>query len=368
MLNYYTQELEMHPGKLRDLHKYNNLNDSIISEFGNDVFEFLSSYINPESDQTIVMMTNNTFNVTSLSDNYFSSIVNLKRINDIQRINKFFEAANSKIPVNGLLIGCVETMSMRKKRIMKKYPFGVAHIYYTFDFMLKRIFPKLPMTQKVYFKITAGRNRVLSKTETMGRLYSCGFSVIDEKLIGKQLFFVAKKNKEPSFDPEPSYGPICKMKRIGKDGRIITIYKIRTMHAFAEYLQEYIYERNSLQEGGKFKNDFRISTMGRFFRKYWLDELPMLINFIKGDVKLVGVRPLSKHYLGLYSEKLIQKRLKHKPGLIPPFYADMPKTLNEIMQSELRYLERYEKSPFLTDLKYFFKALHNILIRKVRSK
>jgi lipopolysaccharide/colanic/teichoic acid biosynthesis glycosyltransferase len=201
----------------------------------------------------------------------------------------------------------------------------------------------------------------------MGRLYCCGFKVIDEKSIGSSLYFIAKKTKEPDLESKPSFGPIYRMQRIGKNGKIINVYKIRTMHAYAEYLQEYVYEKNSLKEGGKFKDDFRISTIGKFFRRYWLDELPMLINLFKGDVKLVGVRPLSRHYLSLYSEQVIQKRLKHKPGLIPPFYADLPKTLDEIMQSELRYLEQYEKAPFSTDVSYFFRALRNILFRKVRS-
>jgi lipopolysaccharide/colanic/teichoic acid biosynthesis glycosyltransferase len=251
---------------------------------------------------------------------------------------------------------------------MKKYPAGIAQIYYTLDFIFKRIFPKLPFTKKIYFKITAGRNRSISQSETMGRLYSCGFRILAEEQINNQLYFVAKKIKEPSYDPEPSYGPIYKMKRTGKDGKIIYVYKVRTMYAYSEYLQQYVYEKNSLQEGGKFKNDFRISTVGKFFRRYWLDELPMLINLIKGDLKIVGVRPLSPHYLSLYSEKLKEKRIKQKPGLIPPFYVDLPKTLEEIMESEMRYLEQYEKAPFKTDFKYFFKALHNILIKKARSK
>ena len=59
--------------------------------------------------------------------------------------------------------------------------------------------------------------------------------------------------------------------------------------------------------------------------------------------------------------------MKTKPGLIPPFYADMPKTLEEIMASEMRYLEAYEKHPFRTDIRYFFKAMWNILFKGARS-
>ncbi|MBL0340951.1 MAG: sugar transferase [Bacteroidetes bacterium] len=157
------------------------------------------------------------------------------------------------------------------------------------------------------------------------------------------------------------------MRRFGYLGKVINVYKFRTMYPFSEYLQQYIYEKNKLQEGGKFKDDFRISTLGRFMRKYWLDELPMIMNLLKGDLKLVGVRPLSKQYLSLYSEELQQKRLQFKPGLIPPFYADLPKTLDEIMASENRYLDQYSKHPIRTDIKYFFASFKQIIFKKARS-
>ncbi|MEP7168402.1 MAG: sugar transferase [Bacteroidota bacterium] len=368
MFNNYYQELPAKSAKIRDIRKHSHVSETILKEFGTKVHEFISEFSKVENDTSMVIMTNDTFNIASLSDNYFDSIINLKRINDSKYINKLFEAVNAKLPDDGIFIGCVETNELRKKRILNKYPAGIAHVYFAFDFIFKRIFPKLPITKKIYFKITAGRNRVISQSETMGRLYACGFSILAEKMINNHLYFVVRKVKEPSFDPEPSYGPIYKMKRIGKDGKIIYVYKVRTMYAYSEYLQQYVYEKNSLQDGGKFKDDFRISTAGKFFRKYWLDELPMLINLFKGELKLVGVRPLSPHYLSLYSEELREKRLKQKPGLIPPFYVDLPKTLKQIMESELRYIEQHEKAPFTTDLKYFFKALHNILIRRARSK
>jgi lipopolysaccharide/colanic/teichoic acid biosynthesis glycosyltransferase len=358
---------ESYGGKVKDMFRFRNISSSILREPGLPVYEYLSSYISLESEKTMVMMTKTAFNVYALSDNYFNSIVNLGRINDIQRINKFFIAVNLKLPEGGTFIGCVETKGARKERIMKKFPKGIAHLYYVFDYIFKRIFPKLPITKNIYFKLTAGRNRVISRAETLGRLYSCGFRVIDERKILGKYYFVAEKIREAEFDQEPSYGPICKMKRFGKNGKMIHVYKFRTMHPFSEFLQQYVYEKNNLQPGGKFKNDFRISTLGRFMRKYWLDELPMLVNLFKGDLKLVGVRPLSTQYLSLYSSELKSRRLNHKPGLIPPFYADMPKTLDEIMNSELKYLQQYEKNPLLTDIKYLGKALKNILFDNARS-
>jgi Sugar transferases involved in lipopolysaccharide synthesis len=149
--------------------------------------------------------------------------------------------------------------------------------------------------------------------------------------------------------------------------KLFHVYKFRTMHPYSEYLQKYVFEKNKLQEGGKIKDDFRITYWGRIMRKLWIDELPMFINFFKGDLKLVGVRPLSKHYLSLYDDELRELRMRYKPGLVPPFYADMPKTLEEIIESEKRYLHQFEKYGFITDTKYFFKAVYNILIKRARS-
>jgi lipopolysaccharide/colanic/teichoic acid biosynthesis glycosyltransferase len=192
--------------------------------------------------------------------------------------------------------------------------------------------------------------------------------VVQEKKIGKLTWVVAERAKQPEKIQKRIYGPLITLKRFGKDKIPFKVYKMRTMHPYSEYLQAYIYERNSLQEGGKFKRDIRVTTLGGFMRKYWLDELPMFINLLKGDMKIVGVRPLSAHYFSLYSAELQQKRVKFKPGLLPPFYADMPKTLDEIQASEMRYLTMCEeKGVFFTDLKYILRILHNILIKKARS-
>jgi len=207
----------------------------------------------------------------------------------------------------------------------------------------------------------------MSRAEALGRLYSCGFEVLEKKLFSDKLYFVARKVSAPVFDMNPTYGPLISLKRVGKNGKIIHVYKIRTMHPYAEYIQEYVFAKNNFQNGGKFKDDFRISTLGRFMRKLWIDELPMLLNLLIGDLKLVGVRPLSTHFYSLYTKELQERRIKHRPGLIPPFYADMPDTLEEIMASEMRYLDAYEKHPFLTDIKYFRKAVYNIVIKRKRS-
>jgi lipopolysaccharide/colanic/teichoic acid biosynthesis glycosyltransferase len=341
--------------------------DLVIREAGEEVYRFLEENISLDHQHTLVVSTTTSFNILSQPEGHFEVIVNLSKVNDFKRINKFFEAVNSRLPYNGLYINCVLTNQIRKHLIMKKYPPVLNGIYYFFHFIFMRIFPKLPVTKRFYFWITNGYNRSISKAEAFGRLYSCGFELVASKEIGNSLYFVARKIQEPAFDYHPTYGPLIRLKRVGKNGRIIYVYKMRTMHPYSEYLQDYIYKSNALEVGGKFKNDFRVSTTGRIMRKLWIDELPMLINLLRGDLKLVGVRPLSSHYFELYSEELKAKRIKTRPGLVPPYYADMPKTLEEIQASENKYLDAYFRHPLLTDWQYFWKAFYNIVVKKARS-
>jgi hypothetical protein len=219
----------------------------------------------------------------------------------------------------------------------------------------------------IYFSITRGKGRRVSRAEILGRLCFCGFKIVDEQEFGHRFFFIAKKATTPSTNENPTYGPLVQLQRSGLGGRPIKVYKFRTMYPFSEFLQDYVYEKNSLAEGGKFKDDFRVTGWGRFMRRTWLDELPMLYNWIRGDLQLVGVRPLSRQYLELYDEDLKELRKKVKPGLLPPFYADMPESLEEIMESERKYIRAYLNRPMRTQMRYFGVGVWNIVVRGGRS-
>ncbi len=275
---------------------------------------------------------------------------------------------SKNLPWGGVFICCAETLVQRKSRIFNKYPKWFAYPYYYFlDFPGKRVFPKFEFTRKIHDFFTKGNNKTLSFTEVMGRLVYSGFNILNYKEINNLTYFITSKEKELENNRSHSYGMLFKMRRVGKDGKMIDVFKIRTMHPYAEYIQKYLYDINGSGSGDKINNDFRVTSWGRFLRKYWLDEIPMFLNLIKGDIKVVGVRPLSENKFSLYPEELQKLRVSVKPGLIPPFYADLPKTFNELLESERKYLLAYKKNPLKTDIKYFFKSMYNININHSRS-
>lgn len=113
-----------------------------------------------------------------------------------------------------------------------------------------------------------------------------------------------------------SPGPIffCQ-KRVGKNGRIFNMYKFRSMYPDAEERKKELMEHNKM-DGLMFKmeNDPRIIPIGRFIRKYSIDELPQFLNVLKGDMSLVGTRPPTVDEYEQY--ELHQKgRLNSKPGI-----------------------------------------------------
>ena len=362
------KEIDDHDLPLRYFMERSSSRQKIIEEkFGQDVVDFLRGFADTADPGTEIITTSEYFNIEILNGRVLHTIINLKRVNDIAEPCGFFAFLNRKLPLGGYFISCVETIEMRRARILAKYPKVISYPYYFLDFILKRVFPKIAGTRKIYSILTRGVNRVMSITETMGRLAACGFEIVDMRDIGYMTYFVARKVKPAVYDGTKNVGFFIKLRRVGKEGKLFNVHKFRTMHPYAEYLQDYVHQKNCLTEGCKFNNDFRITSWGRIMRKFWIDELPMFVNLFRGQMKLVGVRPLSEQFFSLYPEEFQKERIMFKPGLVPPFYVDLPVTLAEVIESERGYLKAYEKSPFVTDFKYFFAAFYNIIFRKARS-
>jgi lipopolysaccharide/colanic/teichoic acid biosynthesis glycosyltransferase len=344
------------------------LRDSMLEFIPDKALRYVEKSVDLYSSNTFTLRSSDLYNIKKLPNYRYDVLVNFMPLNQIRGVNKLFTTVSDKLLDNGIWVCCYEPQSVTKRNILSRYPMLIGWLYYAAFFCYKRVLPKLLMTSRLYFDITEGKNRVLSKAEVLGRLCYCGFDIIDERKKGDLSYVVARRKFRPEITARRLYGILVKLNRIGKNGKMFKVYKFRTMHPYSEFLQAYIYERYSLQEGGKFNHDIRVTTLGRLMRKYWIDELPMLLNLLKGDMKLVGVRPISQHYYSLYCKELQEQRIKHKPGLLPPFYADMPKTLDEIQASEIRYLTMCEKrGTLVTDFVYFWRIVYTILFKRAHS-
>ena len=335
------------------------------------LFDFLNDYLDLTrfcKSQTLVLNSETYFNIQNEPEASRQIFINLHRVNDLRRFNYYLIRVNELLQDGGVFICHGQTISQRRNELLQRYTPYLGIFIYGWDFIFKRVFPKLPILQGWYFAMTKGRARALSETEMLGRFYFCGFDLIHKREIDGLMHFILKKSREPRTDPNPTYGPFIRLKRLGKDGKVIYVKKFRTMHPYSEYLQEYVYHTNDLQEGGKFKDDFRVTSWGKVMRAMWIDELPQFSNFFKGELALVGVRALSEHYFSLYPPDMQDLRLKVKPGLLPPFYADMPSSFDEIVESERRYILSKMEKPFRTDWRYFWKGVWNILVKRARSK
>ncbi|MBI2257731.1 MAG: sugar transferase [Flavobacteriia bacterium] len=288
-------------------------------------------------------------------------------INKIRYINNYFKTVNSYIKKEEFFLLYFETFQARKKRLHYKKLLIFKYFLIFFDFIINRVFPKIKGLNYLYYKMLKNK-RVLSKAEILGRLVANGFEIVHFENIDGFCYVLSKKKEENYGNATSSYGIIFKMNRIGLGGKYFSLYKIRTMHSYSEYLQDYMINQEGFDVNGKLKNDFRVTPWGHFFRRLWIDELPQIINLIKRDIKLVGLRPVSKSYYEILPEDLKKARIKYRPGLIAPYVClNYPTTFEGIIESERKYIQDKSKNPYFTDIKYFFFAVYNILIKGKRS-
>ena len=357
------------PDETRSANSMHSIHQSVLSVTTEEDYQMLMDKARLDSRQTKIVCDRNRFAFLQIPDYQYQTLVDLTLLNDAKGINRRFCIVNQKLPDEGRYVCCYRPQEYIKSKILAKYPWGINWIVYSLYFFHKRVVPRLVLTSRLYYDLTKGRKRMLSKTEVLGRLYYCGFEVDEIVPMGHIEYVFAHRHSQPYPQEQfKVYGPLIKLPRVCKNKEIKYFYKTRTMHPYAEYIQKYVFDsRGGMDIADKSNDDWRITTWGKFMRKYWLDELPMLINWFKGDVKLVGVRPLSRTMFDTYPQWLQDKRTRCKPGLIPPFYIDHPNTFDELFASEDKYLTEYLEHPFRTDCKYFFLTMKSILTRKTHS-
>ena len=335
-----------------------------------DVFLLLDNILDFRSfdfRKTVIIKSNDINNISLAQPESYQLFVNLHILNEQTQINHYLLTVRKTLVQGGVFVGALHPNHYRYHRFLKKYSFGIGNTLYFFHFIWNRIFPKLSIIREIYFILNKGKDRDISLAEGLGRLVYSGFRILDLVVVDEVLYFAAVKDRGSVPEKKLFYSFIFKMQRIGQGGKIIYVYKLRTMHPYSEYIQDFIYKKNGSADGDKIKDDFRVASWGKYFRKYWIDEIPMLINLLKGDIKLMGVRPLSRVKFNQYPPDLQKLRISTKPGLVPPFYNDLPKTFTEVLESERKYLLAYKRNPIKTDIKYFFICLYNIFIKQARS-
>lgn len=159
-----------------------------------------------------------------------------------------------------------------------------------------------------------------------------------------------------------SKGPVIfAHKRIGKNGKEFNMYKFRSMYKNAEEMIENFNEEQKIewQENFKLENDPRITKVGKFLRKTSLDELPQIVNIIKGDLSIIGPRPIVDEELKKYGDNK-EKFLSITPGLTGYWQANgrSNTSYEERMQMELYYIDNQS---LLLDIKIFFKTIVSVI-------
>ena len=152
--------------------------------------------------------------------------------------------------------------------------------------------------------------------------------------------------------------------RYGYNGRIFRLFKFRTMVQNADALQEKLREQNE-RDGAAFKmkNDPRVTAVGRFLRKTSIDELPQLINVIRGEMSMVGPRPLPLADYKRMNNTSHRRRLSVLPGITGPWQISGRDqiTFEQWMEMDLDYIDNWRLS---TDLKIIFLTVPVVLLAK----
>src|ERR1700761_154251 len=146
-----------------------------------------------------------------------------------------------------------------------------------------------------------------------------------------------------------------RQKRAGKDGAPFTMLKFRTMDADAEDRLGELIDLSKLSEPAfKIPDDPRVTRAGRFLRRTSIDELPQLLNVLRGEMSLVGPRPEEEAVVALYDERQ-RGRLAIKPGLTGPMqvYGRSDLTFEERLAMERDYLDNLS---LLTDLQILMRT------------
>jgi exopolysaccharide biosynthesis polyprenyl glycosylphosphotransferase len=159
-----------------------------------------------------------------------------------------------------------------------------------------------------------------------------------------------------------SSGPVFfRQTRVGRNKRQFRIYKFRTMIAGAEQIQEQLMSMNEMTGPVfKIKKDPRVTPLGRVLRKTSIDELPQLINVLKGDMSLVGPRAMSLRDYNLFDQDWQRRRFSVKPGItcLWQIHGRNSIPFEKWMELDMQYIDKWS---LWLDLKILARTLPAVL-------
>jgi exopolysaccharide biosynthesis polyprenyl glycosylphosphotransferase len=155
---------------------------------------------------------------------------------------------------------------------------------------------------------------------------------------------------------------LFKQKRVGLNGRLFTLYKFRSMDPDAENQKLQLVAKNEMHGPAfKLKDDPRITRIGKFLRRYSLDELPQLWNVLRGDMSLVGPRPPIPGEVTLY-ERRARRRLSMRPGLTCVWQVSGRNSITDFdswVKLDLDYIDNWSLSK---DLLILLKTVPTVIL------
>jgi len=161
-----------------------------------------------------------------------------------------------------------------------------------------------------------------------------------------------------------SKGPVIfKHKRVGRYGKDIYVWKFRTMYEDADKILEMNPKlKLEFEKNFKLKDDPRITRVGKFLRKWSLDEIPQLFNILKGDMSIVGPRPVVRKELLKYGS-FADEILRVKPGLTGLWQVSGRSDLDYArrVQLDLYYIQNWSLA---LDLKIILKTIPTVILRR----
>ena len=181
------------------------------------------------------------------------------------------------------------------------------------------------------------------------RIFDICFVVVVAVVLSPFLLIVAL------FVKFTSSGPIIyNQERVGADGKIFKIYKFRSMFSDNEYIDDKHWTK---------KNDPRITPVGKFIRKYSIDELPQFYNIFKGDMSLIGPRPERPYLVNKFKESVPKYMIKHhvRPGMTGWAQINGYRGNTSIVKRieyDIYYVENWS---IILDLKIFFKTIPTLI-------